>query len=185
MKPFLLYSLIFCLLTFKSISLGQDPPAMPEPSKEHAWLEKFTGEWTTHSKGTMGPDQPTMECNGTLISRQLGGFWILNELKGDWAGSPMTGIQTIGFNDAKKKYVGTWVDSATAYMWHYEGTLDPTGKVLTLQAEGPNFIVAGKLTKFEDIYEFKSANEIAMTSRMLGEDGEWVTFMSGTATRTK
>ena len=41
----------------------------------------------------------------------------------------------------------------------------------------------GKLTKFEDIYEFKFENEIAMSSRMLGRDEKWVTFMSGNATR--
>jgi hypothetical protein len=43
----------------------------------------------------------------------------------------------------------------------------------------------GKRTKFQDIYQFKSADEMLLTSRMLGEDGKWITFMSGTAKRGK
>jgi hypothetical protein len=93
----------------------------------------------------------------------LGGFWVLNEMKGDMVGEPMTGVQTIGYDEARKMYVGTWVDSMTAYMWQYEGNVDATGKVLTLDADGPNFMSDGKLTKFQDIYEFKSNDEIVIT----------------------
>ncbi len=110
---------------------------MPKPTPEHVWLEKFVGDWSTDSKGTMGPDQPPMECKGSLNSRKLGGFWVLNEMKGDMAGAPMTGVQTIGYDENKKKYVGTWVDSMTNFMWKYEGTVDKTGKILTLEADGP------------------------------------------------
>jgi Protein of unknown function (DUF1579) len=70
-------------------------------------------------------------------------------------------------------------------MWQYEGTVDASGKVLTLDADGPNLMGDGKLTKFQDIYEFKSTDEILMTSRMLATDGKWVTFMSGKAKRVK
>ena len=180
-----------CLFAFMSVLVssgyvsGQELPVMPKPSSEHMWLEKFAGEWTTNMKATMGPDQPEMECRGTLNSRSLGGFWVLNEMVGDMAGEPMKSIQTIGYDEAKKKYVGTWVDSMTSFMWKYEGSVDKSGKTLTLDADGPNFMVQGTMTKFQDIYEFKSADEIIMTSRMLGNDGNWVTFMSGTAKRDK
>jgi hypothetical protein len=173
------------LLISAGTTLAQEPPAMPAPSSEHVWLEKFVGEWVTKSEAKMGPDQPAMQCSGTLSSRMLGGFWVLNEMKGDMVGEPMTGVQTIGYDEARKMYVGTWVDSMTAYMWQYEGNVDATGKVLTLDADGPNFMSDGKLTKFQDIYEFKSNDEIVMTSRMMGNDGQWITFMSGTATRGK
>jgi len=124
-----------------------------------------------------------MKCTGTMKTRMLGGFWIVNEMQSDIMGTPMTGIQTIGHDPARKKYVGTWVDSMTNHMWQYEGTVDQQGKVLTLEAEGPNFMAAGKLTKFRDVYEFKSADQIVVTSSMLGEDGDWVVFMTGKMTR--
>lgn len=185
MKNVIFTALVLNLFCVHNAAIGQEVPAMPTPTQEHAWLQKFTGDWITESKATMAPGQPPMECSGTMTSRNLGGFWVLNEIKGEWAGDPMTGIQTIGYDDGKKKYVGTWVDSATSFMWQYEGTIDSSGKILTLEADGPNFMEAGKMTKFQDIYEFKSADEMVTSSRMLGTDGKWVTFMSGTTKRVK
>lgn len=180
---------IFSLFSFVFITSSavhaQEGPQIPGPEKEHKWLHQFVGEWSTNSKADMGPDLPAMECEGTITSRMIGELWVLNELKGDVAGMPMTGIQTIGYDSTKKKYVGTWVDSMVNFMWHYEGTVDESGKILTLEAKGPNFMAEGKVTKFQDIYEFKSADEIAVSSKMLGDDGKWITFMTGTAKRQK
>ena len=39
--------------------------------------------------------------------------------------------------------------------------------------------------KLQDIYEFKSPDAVLTTSRMLREDGQWVTFMWGEAERVK
>jgi hypothetical protein len=122
----------------------------------------------------------------------LGEFWVVSEYRGDWVvsenrgetgGTSMTAIQTIGYDPEKKKYVGTWVDSMTTFIWKYEGTVDESGKTLTLEAEGPNFMAAGKLAKFRDAYEFKSKDHIVATSSMQGEDGKWVTFMTGNLRR--
>jgi hypothetical protein len=126
-----------------------------------------------------------MKCKGTIHSRMLGGFWVVSEMKADMMGMPMTAIQTIGYDPESKKYVGTWVDSMLSHMWKYSGTIDPAGKKLTLEAEGPNFMHEGKLTKFRDAYEFKAKDHIVMTSSMLGEDGKWTTFMTGNARRKK
>jgi hypothetical protein len=185
MKNHILSAMILSLFLVQSEAPGQEAPAIPKPTHEHVWLQNFIGEWKTESNATMGPDQSPIQCSGTLSSRQLGGFWVLNEMKGEMSGEPMIGIQTIGYDDGKKRYVGTWVDSMTAFMWKYEGNVDSSGKVLTLDADGPNFMDEGKLTKFQDIYEFKSKDEILMTSRMLDSEGNWVVFMSGTAKRTK
>ena len=46
-------------------------------------------------------------------------------------------------------------------------------------------MAAGKLTKFRDAYEFKSADQIISTSSMQTEDGQWITFMTGTMQRKK
>ncbi len=171
----------FCV----SVLVAQQPPGMPAPVKEHEWLKQFIGEWEITSEAHMGPDQPAMKCQGTISSRSLGGFWIVSEMKANMMGTDITALQTIGYHPQKKKYIGSWVDSMTDHMWTYEGTVDSTGKILTLEAEGPNFMVEGKTAKFRDIYEFKSKDEIILTSSMQGEDGKWTTFMTGTAKRKK
>lgn len=164
---------------------GQDASQFPAPEKEHEWLSQFVGEWESNSEATMGPGQPAIKLKGTMQSRKLGGFWVVSELQGDMMGTPMDAIQTIGYDPKSKKYVGTWVDSMMNHMWKYEGTVDSTGKILTLEAKGPNFMVEGKETRFRDAYEFKSADHIVATSSMLGEDGKWVTFMTGNVRRIR
>lgn len=164
-------------------TLIAQPPEFPTPTKEHQWLKQFVGKWESQSEGSMGPGQPVMKCKGTLEGRMLGGFWLVNELQGDVMGTPMTSIQTIGYDPAAKKYVGTWVDSMMNHLWNYQGSVDATGKILTLDAMGPNFMAEGKLTKFRDAYEFKSADHVIATSSMMGEDGQWIVFMTGDMTR--
>lgn len=175
----------FAISLICSGATAQQQPEFPGPEKEHQWLHKFVGEWTTTSKASMGPDQPPMECSGTIESRMIGEFWIINEMQSNPQGMPMRGIQTIGYDAAKKKYVGTWVDSMMNHLWLYEGTVDESGNKLTLEAEGPNFMADGKLTKFRDAYEFKSPDQIIVSSSMLGEDGKWIPFMTGESMRKK
>ena len=173
------------VVTIAATVRAQELPQIPGPEKEHQFLQQFAGQWSTISKAEMGSGQPAVECTGSIRARMIGGLWVVNEIRTEMAGTSVIGLQTIGYDPAKKKYVGTWVDSMVNHLWHYEGTVDETGRILTLEAEGPNLMAAGKLTKFQDIYEFKSADEIAASSRMLDPDGNWITFMSGTATRQR
>jgi hypothetical protein len=168
-----------------SMAAAQEAPEFPQPQAEHEWLKQFVGEWETTAEASMGPGQPPMTCQGTMSSRMLGGFWMISESKIEVTGSPMTGVLTVGYDPQKKKYVGTWIDSMMNHLWRYEGALDETGKKLTLEAEGPNFMQAGKTARFRDAYEFKSADHIVTTASMEDEDGKWITFMTGEARRKK
>lgn len=173
-----------CVLAVSgTLSIAQDVPSGPEP--EHKWLEQFAGEWTTQTEALMGPDQPPVKSDGTMSSRMIGGIWVTNEMKSEFMGIPTTGLQTIGYDPKKQKYVGTWVDSMMNHMWQYEGSVDSSGKKLTLDTEGPSFSEKGKTTMYRDAYEFISKDEILATSSMLGDNGKWVQFMSGTIKRRK
>jgi Protein of unknown function (DUF1579) len=151
-----------------------------EPQKEHQWLEKMVGEWTYKSEAPMGPDQPPSKFTGTESVRSLGGVWVLCEGRGAEAeaAGPDTTIMTLGYDPSKQRYVGTFIGSMMTYMWVYEGELDPAGKVLTLDAEGPSFTAEGKMAKYKDSIEFISDDHRTLTSRFLGDDGEWHHFMT-------
>jgi len=45
--------------------------------------------------------------------------------------------------------------------------------VLTLESDGPDFNVEGKLAKYRDVIEFKSDDHRVLTSHLLGDDGKW------------
>lgn len=162
-------------------------PEMPAPVKEHEWLGQLVGEWETEGEVVFGPDQPPMKCKGTESIRSIGGFWVLSETHGTPPGSDvsMTGLMTLGYDVERKKYVGTWVDSMTGYLWTYEGTVDESGKKLTLLTEGPNPIAPGTTAKYRESIEIKGDGHKVFTSAMQGEDGEWHTFMTSHARRKK
>jgi hypothetical protein len=172
------------------VSLGFSPvraqiPDMPKPAKEHEWLKKFVGEWETEGEASMGPGIPAVKCKGTQKTRLLGSFWVVSEPSMDMQGMKMQAVQTIGYDLKKKKYIGTWIDGLTDYLWTYEGDVDATGRILSLEADGPNMMKPEKMARFRDAYEFKSDDHIVQTSSMKGDDGKWVTFMTGTLKKKK
>jgi hypothetical protein len=70
-------------------------------------------------------------------------------------------------------------------MWQYEGTLDASGKVLTLETEGPDFENPQKTTRFRDVLEFHDTDHKALRSLMQAPDGTWTEFLRTDFTRTR
>lgn len=170
-------SLVVC-----SISVAQDGD-FPGSEKQHAKLKMFVGQWKTDAECVMGPGLPPQKSTSTTRSRMIGEFWVVNEISGDAMGVPMTALQTIGYDADKKKYVGTWVDSMLGHLWQYVGSFDESGKILTLEAEGPNFMTGKGTALYRDVYEFKSADHILATSFAKDDDGKWVQFVTGHSKR--
>lgn len=172
-------------ILLSSISaVAQDPPVAAEPSPEHLWLKKFEGKWKTSGKTSdEDPNAPVMA--GTIESELIGKFWAVNKMTVKFGDFEMQGRQTLGYDKEKEAYVGTWIDSSSDFIWRYEGTVDKGGKLLTLQAEGPDMAQPGKMALYRDCYEFVSPDEMKLISSVKGPDGKWVDFMVGTAKRVK
>ena len=149
-----------------------------EVVKEHEWLKQLIGEWTFETEANMGPDKPCEKFAGTESVRSLGDVWILGEGGGDTpGGGKASNLITLGYDTQKKRFVGTWIGSMMNYMWVYEGSLDSTGKILTLSTKGPSFAGNDKMADYEDIIEIKSPDHRTLTSRTKGDDGNWNQFM--------
>jgi hypothetical protein len=149
-----------------------------EPQQEHRWLDRLVGEWTFEAECLMGPDQPPMKSQGQEVVRSLGGLWTIAEGEGEMpdAGS-MKSVMTLGFDPSRERFVGTFIASCMTHLWTYDGGLDADGRVLDLDAVGPSMTGDGT-AKYRDSIEFVDDNHRIMTSRMLGEDGNWVQFMT-------
>ena len=152
-------------------------PEMPKPQKEHEWLQQLTGEWENECEVNM-PGMSVMKMKSTETARLLGGFWLVAEGKGDMMGTPMQTILTLGYDPEKNKYIGTWVDSVSNYMWKYEGVMDAGGKTLTLSTEGPCPMRGNKIMKFREVLELKSPNQKTFTSSLQEDDGKWTTMVT-------
>jgi len=158
-----------------------------KPQKEHEWLQKLVGEWTSEADVSAGPGQPVQKFKGKETVRSIGGLWVIGEGEGEMPGGGAGKmIITIGYDPDKKHYVGTWIGSMMTIMWVYEGFVDPSGTTLTLNTQGPNFADGGKTTaKFQELIEFKSDDHRTFSSRMQAADGSWQTFMTAHYHRKK
>ena len=189
MKKFIIAGFAVALLAGVAVSNMQDEapdgPAweMPKPQKEHEWLKQLEGEWTSDVKASGPPGQPGFESKGTETVRSIGGFWIVAENNGDMMGTPFTGILTLGYDTNKNKYIGSWIDSMTSYMWTYEGTVE--GNKLTLSTEGPSQMNPAERVKFREVLEVKDKDHKVFTSSMQREDGSWNQVMTINYTRKK
>jgi Protein of unknown function (DUF1579) len=81
------------------------------PVKEHEVLQKFVDEWESEGEAFKAPGQPPTKFKGVESSRLIGGFWFVAQIKSTAPDFPYEQILTIGDDPAKKKYVGTVVDT--------------------------------------------------------------------------
>jgi Protein of unknown function (DUF1579) len=174
-------ALIILTATVPSSAAEPKMPDMPKPTAEHAWLQQLVGDWDAQTEAYFEPGKAPIKTTGQESVKAIGDFWTATHVKSEMMGKPFIGTMTLGYDPKKGKYVGTWVDSMTSKLWEYEGTVDESGKVLTLTSEG-ECPCTGKTTKFQESVELKDANHKVFTSKML-VDGNWVTTMVSTATR--
>lgn len=149
-----------------------------EPSAEHNWLQQLVGEWTCEIDCRMGPDQPSTKSTGTESVRSLGGLWTIGEGTMGGGECPGKSVMTLGYDPRNKRFVGTFIASMMTHLWPYNGTLDQTGKVLTLDSEGPSFAGDGTMAKYQDVIEFINSDHRVLSSRVLQADGKWQQFMT-------
>lgn len=148
-----------------------------QPQQEHQWLQKLVGEWTFEGEA-IGPDQQVMRHAGRERVRPLGDLWIVAEGEGEMpGGGPATWMMTLGYDPEKQRYVGTWIGSMMTHLWFYEGQLDESGESLPLEAEGPG-MTPGASARYRDVYELVDDDHRKMSSYVLGDDGQWIRFMT-------
>ena len=179
MKTLIVFITLFGSAFAAQTLSAQEVPGASVAAKEHEFLQKFVGQWDMESEGS------GVQGKAVMKSSMLGKLWLVNSSDHKVSGMKMKSIQMIGYDTEKKKYVGIWADSMINYMWHYEGTVDETGKKLTLDAEGPSMTGDGEMAKYQDAYEFKDNDTIIATSAVQAEDGKWTVMMKGTAKRRK
>ncbi len=102
------------------------------PGAPHKLLKSMTGIWQTKTKACMESGKPPVESTGTCEQKMiLGGRFLQQEFTGDMMGAPFTGIGITGYDNHKKKYVSTWMDSMSTGIFYFEGTADADGKTIT------------------------------------------------------
>lgn len=152
-------------------------------TEQHRWLQQLVGDWTYESTVAMGPDE-TETYTGMDRVKALGEFWIVAEGEGEFPGDgPAKMVVTLGYDPRRKRFTGTFIHSMMSYLWHYDGELDGTRRILTLESTGPSMNGAGATARYRDVIEIVSESQRMFSSYALREDGKWHEFMSARYTR--
>jgi hypothetical protein len=133
-----------------------DEMPMPKPTKEHEWLKGHIGTWEANvSCPMMG------NSKGTQKTEAFGSFTVKSEFQGEWDGKPFKGMSFMTYDPAKGKYVSTWCDDSMPGIFMSEGTVDASGKKLTMTGKGAN--MEGKIVDWTNVLEIKSPDEHTFT----------------------
>lgn len=128
---------ICCKLQAQSNDAQMDAwKAYMTPGEIHKMMAKDVGKWKAEVTSWMSPDAPpsksTAECVDKMI---LGGRYLHQTFTGNFMGQPFEGIGTIGYDNAKKMFVSSWVDNFGTGMMYMEGPWDDATKSITFKGK--------------------------------------------------
>lgn len=166
-------------------ALAAQVPGAPGPAQEHEWLQRLAGEWEAELEVMTQPGQPPLKLKSTETIRRIGQYWILTEGETKPPAMPYARALALGYDTARKKYVGTWVDSNSTYIGRYEGAMDAAGTTLTLEGELPHPHDGLRMVKVREVIELKSPDQKVVTTSLQGDDGNWFTLVTVNARRKK
>lgn len=153
---------------------------LPKPQAEHRQLARFVGTWDAAIE-TVGMDGKLHHSKGISVQKPgPGGFWILDDFQGEMNGVQFTGHGALGYDPQKQAYVQSWVSMAPMLMV-FTGTLDETGKVLTMVGEGPG--LDGTPLKMRNVTTWTSADSRTLEVFVVLPDGRQTRSMTITFTR--
>lgn len=143
------------------------------PGEPHKALSTMIGSWETNASTWMAPDQPPMVSKGSSVnSSVLDGRFVKQEFSGDMMGMPMLGIGYTGYDNTKKEYVGVWIDNTSTAMYTLQGTLDKSGKVLTMLGTMDDPMTGERNKKVKYVTTFVDADNHAFEMHDLSIKGK-------------
>lgn len=104
-----------------------------KPSDHHEWIAQFDGTWSGQSKMWMDPKQPPMESK--MITKNemiLEGRYQRSTNTGRMMDQEFIGEGIMGYDNASKKFVSTWIDNMGTGIIYMEGELSKDKTILTL-----------------------------------------------------
>jgi hypothetical protein len=106
------------------------------PGEPHKLLASLAGSWTTTTKEWMEPGKPPTESTGSAEMKMLlDGRFLQQDYNSVMMGQPYSGIGLSAYDNLRKRYVSTWIDSMGTGIFVMEGTASADGKTITLRGQ--------------------------------------------------
>lgn len=155
------------------------------PGEGHKIFATMAGKW----RGTMKvwnsarPDAPPLESPTESESKLvLGGRFVLEEATGTLMRMPMQRMSLLGHDNATNQYTLVFYSSMDTATNTANGTMDSTGKIITLRGE---FLEPEGKVPFKNIIHIESDDVHVFESYRIMPDGKELKLIEQTMTRVK
>jgi Protein of unknown function (DUF1579) len=155
--------------------------ALSKPGKPHSEFRRLVGRWNCEMKLYADPKTPKTSKASASFRLLMGGRYLQQQFAGTMAGQPFHGMGITGYDNAQKKYVGTWIDDTGTGIMATQGTYDP--KTQTLTETGTTSSPLGPM-KLKMVSKYFSNDKFLFTMSMAIPGGEQK-MMEITYTRAK
>jgi hypothetical protein len=106
------------------------------PGPQHKALEALAGSWDVKLTMWMDPSKPPTESTATAETKMiLGGRYLEEKVKGEFAGMEFLGQSVTGYDNLRKKFTSTWIDNFGTGISASSGTYDADKKTFTYKGE--------------------------------------------------
>lgn len=106
------------------------------PGDVQKMIAKSNGTWDEEVTTWMEPGKPPTTSKATAVNTMiLGGRYQESHHKGNFNGMPFEGVGTLGYDNAKKVLMTTWVDNMGTGIEYLEGPWDSTSHSANLKGK--------------------------------------------------
>lgn len=106
------------------------------PGEMQKMLASQNGDWNEEISFFMSPGAPAQTMKASVSNKMiLGGRYQQSMHKGNFQGMPFEGVSTVGYDNLKKVFVGSWIDNMSTGMMQMEGPWDATSKCINLKGK--------------------------------------------------
>ncbi len=155
------------------------------PSENHKMLAQEVGTWEGEVSQWMDPSAlPTKSKATNVVTMAMGGLYQIGEFSSTMMGMPMKGQSTVGYDNAKKMYVSTWIDNMGSGIVKMSGQYDAKTKTMNLKGTQTD-PMTGKDSEIREEIKYHNDGSYTMYMYGAGMDGKEMKFMEGTFKKVK
>jgi len=141
------------------------------PGDMQKMLAKSDGVWSGENTMWMEDGGKPMTSTSTTTNKMIfDGRYQSSEHKGNFMGMPFEGMSITGYDNAKKKFVSTWIDNMGTGLMNMEGDWDASKKSIEFKGKMTDPTRPGKNCNMREVYTF--VDDTHQTLEMYGPDSK-------------
>ncbi len=142
------------------------------PGEMHKMLAKSNGTWNGEVTMWMTPGAAPTKSKCVAENKMIyNGLYQQSTNKGEMMGMPFEGMSIVGYDNAKKMFVSSWIDNMGSGIMYMEGTWDAKGMMMNFKGTCTDPMTS-KSMAVRETFKMVDDNTQMMEMFMPGPDGK-------------